>query len=171
MARMPVTAEEEEAVLGVLLEGKTMKHAARELLMSYNVLAKHACNNASFRTRVANARAEGAHARVDALDDIAADKEMNPHRARLLSENIKWTAARLNPKAYGDRMDVNVNQTIDIGANLAEARGRARLIATHVQPAIAPPVLDAVFTALPDLRATDTESVTSPVSVEPSIFD
>jgi len=108
---------------------------------------------------------------VDALRELDEDVTIPVDRARLMSDNRKWAASRLNPKVYGDRVDVNMNQTIDIGANLAEARGRARLVATHVQPALSAPVVDAVFTAIPDLRATDTQSVTSPPGVEPSIFD
>lgn len=70
-------------------------------------------------------------ARTDAMDDLTDelltvhDDEPDVQRARLKSDNIKWVAAKRSPKTYGDRIDLNVNQTVDIGGALKEARARA----------------------------------------------
>lgn len=46
-------------------------------------------------------------------------------RQRLESDNIKWFLSKRRAAVYGDRIDVNVTNTIDIGGALNEARARA----------------------------------------------
>jgi hypothetical protein len=55
-----------------------------------------------------------------------ADEEVDPNRARLKVDLRRWVASKFNASLYGDKLDVNVNQTVDIGAALLEARRRAR---------------------------------------------
>lgn len=167
---MQFDAETQERVIEYLLEGKTMLHASREMMLPYQKLVKFKAANASFGARVDFARTEGMHSLVETLDDIVADKDMNPMRARMISETIRWKAGKLN-KTFGDRQDINLVATHDIGATLLEARARSLLPATNVQPALAQPAVDAVFTAIPDMRTTDTQSDAVPPSIEPSIFD
>lgn len=80
----------------------------------------------AFDLAVVRAREMAQDAWVDKLPEIA-QNEPDVQRARLLSDNVKWAAARIKPRAYGDRLDLNITQTIDIGSALAEARNRAAL--------------------------------------------
>jgi len=52
----------------------------------------------------ARAREEYAESRVEELQNIAETVE-DVGRARLLCDNIKWEAARVAPKKYGDRIE------------------------------------------------------------------
>lgn len=78
-----------------------------------------------------------------------------------------WMASKLIPKVYGDKLDVNVTQTIDIGSALAEARARAASVRPTCDPAdiIDVQVIDSQ--AQDDRGQIDNES-TAPL---PDIFD
>lgn len=71
------------------------------------------------------ARAKRARAEFVAQDIVEiADTEEDAQRARNRIQARQWYASKILPKEYGDRMDINVSQTIDIGSALAEARAR-----------------------------------------------
>lgn len=65
--------------------------------------------------------------RSDLLADEAleiADTEQDAGKARNRIDVRKWLASKHNSKRYGDRIDLNVTQTLDISATLQEARTR-----------------------------------------------
>lgn len=43
---------------------------------------------------------------ADEMDDIAHDAKLDVQRARLIIDTRKWTAAKLKPKKYGDKLDI-----------------------------------------------------------------
>ncbi len=53
-----------------------------------------------------------------------ADEEVDAQKARNRIDARKWYASKMQPQKYGERIDLNVNQTVDIGAALSEARSR-----------------------------------------------
>lgn len=59
--------------------------------------------------------------------------DVDPARARVVVDLLKWLAAKRNPRAYADqsRLDVNV-RTIDLTKIIQDAN--ARLIAARAQP-------------------------------------
>lgn len=61
------------------------------------------------------------------VDDmlLLADSDADPAKVRNQITVRQWAASRLDRKAYGDQVDVNVTQTVDIGSALLEARNRA----------------------------------------------
>lgn len=61
----------------------------------------------------ARAREEYAEARVAEMQRIAETVE-DVSRAKLLCDNIKWEAARVSPKKYGDRIE---NRIADADGN------------------------------------------------------
>jgi hypothetical protein len=54
-----------------------------------------------------------------------ADEDPNPLRARNRIEARKWAASKFKPAKFGDRIDVNITETIDIRGALADARARS----------------------------------------------
>jgi len=72
----------------------------------------------TFVTRLARARAKGAENLIkqaqDGLKSATGRDEI--YRARELAGLFKWRAARLNPKDFGDTLDVNVAGTVEIKA-------------------------------------------------------
>jgi len=69
------------------------------------------------------------------------------NRKRMQIDARKWTACKLKPKAYGDRLDVNVEQRISITQALEEAKGRliegqANRIEVDEEKALEAPVVE-----------------------------
>ena len=91
------------------------------------------------------------------LNDIV-DAEVDVQRARLKCDNLKWAAARIDPDKWGDRLNLDINQTVDIGGALADAMKRSRLIC---DPQNEIEVESTVIKQVSDNSATDCESVDS----------
>lgn len=73
------------------------------------------------------ARASRAEELADEVVRVADDPELEPARARNMVDARRWLASKLRPQVYGDRLDVNVQQSVDISVALKEARSRVRL--------------------------------------------
>lgn len=80
--------------------------------------------SATFARELLRALAEGVDTKVDRLDTIL-EEYPNVNDARLMSDNIKWSASKRKPAVYGDRIDVTVNETVSIRGALEEGRLRA----------------------------------------------
>lgn len=52
------------------------------------------------------AKAMQADVFADEMDDIAHNEGIDTQRARLIIDTRKWTASKLKPKKYGDKVDV-----------------------------------------------------------------
>lgn len=82
--------------------------------------------NTAFDQSLARALDAGVEAQTDKLLTVH-EEERDSQRARVISDNIKWIAARRKRSAYGDSVDINVNERVDISGSLLEARKRAAL--------------------------------------------
>lgn len=60
---------------------------------------------------------------ADEIIEIA-DTDLDPIRARNRIEARKWYASKMQPQKYGDRIDINLTETVDIRGALSEARSR-----------------------------------------------
>lgn len=118
---------------------------------------------------IAYARAQ--EMRADLLADEAlhiADNENDAAKARNQITVRQWLASKLHAKRYGDRIDLNVTQTVDISATLAEARARV-LPARFQQDIEDAQVID--VSAENDTKPSDNKSLSGPGSdAEPDIF-
>ena len=68
-------------------------------------------NDKDFERKYMSALASRGMIYADQLDEInrrVLNGEIDPQAARLVSDNFKWTAARLLPKVYGDKQQVDV---------------------------------------------------------------
>jgi len=72
-----------------------------------------------FRGKYARAREQQADFYADQIIEIA-DTETDPQKARNRIDARKWTASKLAPKVYGDK----VENTIDVGATLGSLLGK-----------------------------------------------
>lgn len=75
--------------------------------------------------RYAQARTATADMEAEIVVDIAKDENIDPQRARNINDAIRWKASKYNPKVYGEKLDLNVTNTVDIAGALAESRLRA----------------------------------------------
>lgn len=105
---------------------------------------------------------------VDEIKDIA-DNDPDSQRARNRIDARKWIASKRNPAIYGDRIDLNVNQVIDIGTALAEARKRAMLPVSDQPKLIEVQTLQ--ITSTNSHSASDIKSVVLPEKRDASDLD
>jgi len=96
-----------------------VKEYGRSIASFYEFMSTH--NDIS----EAHIRARKTKADLD-VDDMKriADTEPDANRARLKVDLRRWTASKFNSAVYGDKLDVALNQSIDISAALIEARAR-----------------------------------------------
>lgn len=143
-----------------------MADIAAALGCSYREMNRELHRNDSFSQKLAQARAQGMELLADELTTIAENQALDPQRAKLKSENIRWLLARRLPHAYGDRLEVKVER-VDVSAALIEAR--QRLLRPSSDPAL---IEDAEVIELPAPNSTSTTDTTSVAPTnEPAFVD
>lgn len=135
--------------------GLTLKKIREDIGVDHNTWYAAIDADVCFKDSVAQARSEGLEERADDLMDIT-EIEPDIMKARLISDNTKWLLARLKPATYGDKMTLDVNQTVDIGGALREARARALPVSDQT---------DATQTDVVELPRLSARDVTDSVSV------
>jgi len=155
-----------DRVISQILDGAQLKAAVKSVGLThqsfFRLLAKDKAAAAAY------ARAQ--EIRADILADEAlhiADSEDDAAKARNQITVRQWLASKLYAKRYGDRIDLNVTQTIDIGSTLAEARARL-LPARDLSQVIDAQVIDSQ--GQNDTKPRDNQSLSGPGAVEPDIF-
>ena len=72
------------------------------------------------------------------MHDIAKNGKIDPVRARLMIDVIKWESARVLPKEFGDRVQQEViitnNTTLSQRMSAARKRAQNQTIATQLPP-------------------------------------
>ena len=109
-------------VIGLILDGQPLREAIKGTGMTPQLF--HYYLQSDKEAAVAYARA--VEVKGDLLADEViqlADGDGDPAKVRNQIQARQWLAAKLNKK-YSERIDLNVQQTIDIGSTLAEARAR-----------------------------------------------
>ncbi len=76
-----------------------------------------------FKEQFHAAREAGYYRLAESLTEVA-DQERDPQKARLKADNIKWLLSKWNPKKYGDRIDIKVDNNVSISVALEQARKR-----------------------------------------------
>lgn len=124
MSNLPATTTAlVETIIDDVLAGSTLKQALKTRAMTAQQFARVLQGD----KQAASAYARAAELRADLMADeiiSIADSDSDPAKVRNQIQARQWLASKLNAKRYGDRIDLNVTQTVDIGATLAEARAR-----------------------------------------------
>ena len=102
---------------------------------------------------------------IEAVDDPNRD----PSQARNQMEIRRWIASKWHSRVYGERVDLNVTQTLSVTDALAEARSRISLPNSYQAPVIDAQLVD--IPALCDSDASDSQSEDRPPAGPDSIFD
>lgn len=124
-----LTDEQIATAISLAADGKGMEDIHITLGVASWELYKYRKSHPFFEKILTEARQEGFEQLADTLIEIP-DVYADVQRGRLKSDNIKWLLSKRKPLVYGDRIDVNLTQTIDIGVALSEARSRALNSAT-----------------------------------------
>lgn len=120
-----IKADKLKTLVSEIYEGKPIVKALKEHEVTryqfYEDLASEPQLSESY------ARAQLAKAEICAEEIIEiADTETDAQIARNKIDARKWYASKMRPDKYGDRIDVNVTNTVDIRAALSEAHNRIR---------------------------------------------
>ena len=123
----PDIQAEEAKILDLLANGQTLAKACESVGLSTGQFMQRLPNRTSLAHAFVCARDAGAEVLADSLLGIT-EQEADVNRARLKSDNIKWILSRRHAAKFGDRIDVNVNATVDLTSAISEARNRLRPI-------------------------------------------
>jgi len=154
-----LSADQQSQALALAREGTSIKKILKSIACHSDTLYGTLEHDLTFRERFARARDQGLDELADdLLDVIELDKDVQ--LLRLQSDNIKWLLARRASKRYGDKLDINITERIDIGGALIEARKR-----TSLQPVCnleqSPDVQSIEYTDITPIRRTGNQSVSA----------
>lgn len=121
---MKLTNELAQQIIDAVADGEGLRKTLKKLNVRSSQFAKFMAENPLLETHYGRAQIIRAELLVDEVIDIV-DEEPDPNKARVRADARKWYASKMQPQKYGDRLDLNVNQTVDIGTALAEAKKRA----------------------------------------------
>lgn len=121
-----LTPEQQALAIEHAASGKMIKEIPDLILSTDAALRNSRMHDLTFKDLFLQARQSYLESLEDTILRIA-DEDPDVYRARLKSDNIKWVLSKRIPQVYGDRIDVTVNQTIDISQALSDARKRALL--------------------------------------------
>jgi hypothetical protein len=151
-----MTPAQETQILDLAREGKTIREIARSVSLTCGQIYQHSAENAPFQTLFSRAQAEGLELWADEIKESASEFE-DVQRARLHADNLKWLLARKLAHKYGDRLNVEVQGSVDLIGVLADARRRLLPVSNQQAEALAQ---DAEFTQITGPMRTDNQSVT-----------
>lgn len=116
-------AQAQRAIALMLSDQKSLKAACREIGLGLDLF--NSVLSSQRELSLSYVRAQEILAEVLAAEVVhIADTEQDPQKARNMIDARKWTAKVYNQKKFGERIDLNVTQTLDIAGTLMEARQR-----------------------------------------------
>lgn len=119
-----LSTEEEDIAFEYAIKGKSLALTAEVLGFSSDMaFYKYRLSHPIFDKELKSVRV----AACDILEDdmlSAVDEYANPHQARVKIEAIKHVLGYRKPEIYGQRIDLNVNQTVSIKSNIDAANDR-----------------------------------------------
>lgn len=148
-----------DAILKDLISGASIRKTLKKHGVTEYAFYKTIDSDPNLSKEYARAQQVRAELLADEIVEIA-DDATDSQKARNQIDVRKWYASKMQPHKYGERIDLNVNQTVDIGAALMEARQRAALPDSYLT---IPAEGHTIETPLEiDSSATDSESVSQP---------
>ena len=125
MMDLAARSDQLKTIIASLLDGVPLRDAIRHA----NLTPRQFQIGLAHDKEAAMAYARAQEIKADMLADevvAIADSDSDPAKVRNQMQARQWLASKLYAKRYGDRIDLNVSQTLDIGSTLAEARARLR---------------------------------------------
>ena len=113
-----------ESAISAIVNGAPLKTA----LSDAGLIASEFAHVLQGARDLAVSYARATEIRADLMADevitIADCEVTDPQRARNQMQARQWLASKQHSRRYGDRIDLNVSQTLDVSVTLAEARAR-----------------------------------------------
>lgn len=153
------TSEEKKEIKEYLIQslrkGMTFTKALKEIGIDQSTVWDWRQEDTVFQTNIIQAREEGADAQADSLLSAHEDIE-DTLKARLFSDNTKWVLERRASQKFGNRLAIDMNNTIDIRGALIDAQARV-IKSRESQNAIEVEAID--LSKQKELTTTDEKSV------------
>lgn len=143
-------------VIEKVLDGMPLREAVKACGMTPNAFAWQMQKDKAAAMAYSRAVEVKADLMADEVVSLA-DGDGDPAKVRNQMQARQWLASKLYAKKYGERIDLNVTQTLDIGSTLAEARARLRPVRDQ-NDVIDGEVIDSP--ALEGSKPSDSESLT-----------
>ena len=118
--------ERAAAICGLLAEGNSARYACGQVGIDMVTFYAWQRAHPEFAQQVSYAREDQADTFADQMCDIA-DMEEDVARAKLKIDARKWVAARMKPRSWGDRQDVNVGVQQSLADVMREIGSRSAL--------------------------------------------
>jgi hypothetical protein len=120
----PELTAQQRQVIEAIANGATIKQAAADAGATMYAISVWR-SQPVFGPAFVAARSAKNLAKIDSLDEMR-DEKLWPdvQRAKLVADNIKWSVSRENRTEYGDRVDVEVTQRVDVRVALEAAKRR-----------------------------------------------
>jgi polyhydroxyalkanoate synthesis regulator phasin len=122
-----------EQIVSQIWEGKSMRQATAEVGVKNPTFMLWVNENEHLAEQYARAIATRAEIHAQRIEDVI-DKvesgELKPDQGRVMADQLKWIASKLNPRRYGDKVMSEVDMTLRISIDdpTRNARATAKLI-------------------------------------------
>tara|TARA_R110000824_G_scaffold359628_2_gene547217 strand:+ start:380 stop:766 length:387 start_codon:yes stop_codon:yes gene_type:complete len=115
---MPYNEAVGDMICEQLAEGKSLvKILKKPKMPSYSTVMKWLRLNDDFAQNYARAREDSADNDFDNVRDIGDQVRqglLDPAAARVAIDALKWTAGKMKPKKYGDKLDLDVKGSFSV---------------------------------------------------------
>ena len=120
---MAITRDEALRIIEQLYTTKSLKQALGNDATKSRYFYEFLAQNPDIDRLYGRAQQARAEILADEIIEIA-DTEDDANRARVRVDSRKWYASKMQPHKYGDRLDLNITETVSVAAALSEARKR-----------------------------------------------
>jgi hypothetical protein len=121
---MSTLSDEQKALaIELAIKGVSIQKIREAIKVDSRFFWEARVQDLAFDIEFNRARQEGLEELADGLLEMN-EQYGDVQKARLQSDNVKFLLSKRKPHIYGDRIDLNVNQTVDIGAAMKEAMAR-----------------------------------------------
>lgn len=128
------TDEQIDAALEWILEGKDMSYVWTALgFKKKTEFARFCKNNPGFREKIEEAKRDSCWMILE--DEMkGAYRSSDPKKGKIKLDGLVKLLAYLDPKKYGNKIEMNVNENISVRVNLDSANDRIKGLIRDVNP-------------------------------------
>lgn len=121
-----LTKQIEEQICSLLVQGNSFRKIGRmDNMPSRDTLMRWERENPSFAASVACAREakqEDDAEELEEINELVKAGTLGASEATVISNNIKWTASRMLPKKYGDKIHQEHSGAVSLAGLIAESQ-------------------------------------------------
>lgn len=119
-----MTKEQAREIMKKIVDGETLTRAVADSGMSLSSFYSVMRNDIDLQKEYAWAREMRSETMAEEVIEIA-DNEPDAAKARNRMDARRWYASKMKPEKYGDKIDLNVHQSVDLLTAIDEAKRRA----------------------------------------------